>query len=251
MPIQSGKLIYSGETQTPNLLNYDSAKMILSGDFENKIDAGIYTAYAAPLDNFIFEDNSTASKSFTWQIEKAELEFSIDKNSLYLENAKISDSIAVTRAGDGVISATSADSSVATVSVDGENILVTALATGNTEIIIQIAKGTNYFASGAVVDVETLVIKPLNQCTPEEILDAFKSEKAVDAWQTGDKTSLITLSGQIGAALTLLFVTAILTARLQATLNIFSTIQNSAVMQAAGMKVTFAQKFWLIFLSDY
>ena len=203
MPIQSGKLIYSGESQTPNLLNYDSAKMILSGDFENKIDAGIYTAYAAPNDNFIFEDNSTAAKSFTWQIEKAELEFSLDKNSLYLENAKISDSIAVTRAGDGVISATSADSSVATVAVDGENILVTALATGNTEIIIQIAEGTNYFASGAVVDVETFVIKPLSQCTPEEILDAVKSEKAVDAWQTGDKTSPITLSGQIGAALTL------------------------------------------------
>ena len=81
--------------------------------------------------------------------------------------------------------------------------MVTALATGNTEIIIQIAEGTNYFASGAVVDVETFVIKPLNQCTPEEILDAVKSEKAVDAWQTGDKTSPITLSGQIGAALTL------------------------------------------------
>lgn len=75
--------------------------------------------------------------------------------------------------------------------------MVTALATGNTEIIIEIAEGTNYFASGAVVDVETFVIKPLNLCTPEEILDAVKSEKAVDAWQAGDKTSPIILNGQI------------------------------------------------------
>lgn len=44
VPVQNGKLIYSGETQTPNLLNYDPSKMILSGDFENKIDAGTYTA---------------------------------------------------------------------------------------------------------------------------------------------------------------------------------------------------------------
>ena len=138
-----------------------------------------------------------------WKIEKAELEFSLDKNFLQLENAQISDLITVTRAGDGVISAISADSSVATVTVDGEKILVTAISTGNTEIIIQIAEGTNYLSGGAVIDVETFVIKPLNQCTPAEILDAVKSEKAVHAWQVGDKTAPIFLNGEIGAALTL------------------------------------------------
>ena len=278
LPLQIGKLIYSGEIQSPNLKNYDPAKMTLSGDFENKIDAGIYTAYATPNENFTFED-SNGAKSFTWQIDKlelekptatdtekiyngeiqsptilnfdsnyieqtgidaainagefsaiyelkdknntqwqdgaqnavilvwkidkAELEFSLDKNSLYLENAKITDSIFVNRKGDGVISANSADSSVATVSVDGENILVTAVSSGSTEIIIEIAEGTNYLSGGAVVDVETFVIKPLNLCTPAEILDAVKSEKAVNAWRAGDKTAPISLTGNIGAALTL------------------------------------------------
>lgn len=45
--------------------------MIFSSDFENRIDAGIYTAYAIPTENFVFEDNSN---SFTWQIDKLELE---------------------------------------------------------------------------------------------------------------------------------------------------------------------------------
>ena len=201
VPEQIGILIYNGEIQIPNLKNYDSEKMTLSGDI-SKIDAGIYSACATPKDNFKFEDNST-EKIFSWQIEKAPLVFSINKNSLYLENAKISDSIVVNRSGDGVISASSADSSVAVVSVDGNNILVDAISTGNTEIIIQIAEGTNYFSDGAVIDVETFVIKPLNQCTPAEILDAVKSEKAVDAWNIGDKTSSFFLNGNIGANLSL------------------------------------------------
>ena len=81
--------------------------------------------------------------------------------------------------------------------------MVTAVSTGNTEIIIQIAEGKNYLSGGALVDVETFVIKPLKFCTPAEILDAVKSEKAVHAWQLGDNTAPISLTGDIGAALTL------------------------------------------------
>lgn len=81
--------------------------------------------------------------------------------------------------------------------------MVTALSSGNTEIIIEIAEGTNYLAGGAVVDVATFVIKPLNFCTPAEILEAVQSEKAINAWNIGDKTKIISLTGQIGAAWTL------------------------------------------------
>lgn len=279
LPVQNGELIYNGAIQSPTLLNFDSDKMVLSGDFENKIDAGTYTGYATPTENFVFADNSTSAKSFTWQIQKLKLEkptatdtekifngdsqspafseinsayieqigvdaatdagdyltiyklkdtdntqwqdetqdnvilawqiqkaaliFSLDKNSLYLENANITDEIFVDRAGDGVISATSKDSSVANVEVVGEKVIVTAISTGSTSILIDIAEGTNYLAGSVEIDVETFVIKPLNQCTPAEILDAVISEKAIHAWNIGDKTAPIVLNGDIGAALSL------------------------------------------------
>ena len=201
IPEQIETLIYNGEIQTPNLKNYDENKMTLSGDI-SKTDAGIYIAYATPKENFKFEDDAD-KKIFSWLIEKAPLEFSIDKNSLSLGNANITEEILINRSGDGIISAISADSSVATVTLDENKIKVTAVATGHTEIIIQFAEGTNYFSDGTIVEVETSIIKPLNQCTPIEILDAVKSEKAVDAWKIGDKTASIILNGDIGAALTL------------------------------------------------
>lgn len=278
VPAQNGELFYNGDLQSPTLLNFDSNKMILSGDFENKIDAGTYTAYATPTENFTFEDSSGA-KPFSWQIlklpldkptatntdkifngvsqaptfsdfnsayivqtgvdsatnagdysatyelrdksntqwndgsqdavslfwkiDKAELEFSLDKISLNLENAQISDVISINRAGDGFISATVEDSNVATVEVVDTQITITALTSGNTKIFIDIAEGTNYLSGTSEVDVQTFVIKPLNQCSPAEILDAVKSEKAIHAWNVGDKTSPISLNGVIGAALTL------------------------------------------------
>ena len=202
VPAQIGNLIFNGETQSPVLQNYDPEKMTLSGDIA-KIDAGSYSAYATPKENFIFEDNSTDAKIFSWQIQKAELNFSLDKNSLSLDNSKITQEIFITRQGDGVISATSSNSDISAVTVDGNKISVTALATGQTKIFVDIAKGTNYFGGSAEVDVETFVIKPLNQCTPAEILDAVKTGKAPAAWNIGDKTAEISLSGNIGAALTL------------------------------------------------
>lgn len=54
--------------------------------------------------------------------------------------------ITVTRDGDGVVSAVSSDETVATVSVDGATVTVTAVADGSATVTVSVAEGTNYLA---------------------------------------------------------------------------------------------------------
>ena len=90
-------LTYNGEPQIPALNNFDAEKMFLSGDFQNLIDAGMYTAYATPTENYMFSDTSTTSKSFNIFVEKAAQEISLSKNSLQLENILMSYTMLVNR----------------------------------------------------------------------------------------------------------------------------------------------------------
>ena len=201
---QSKALVYNGNVQSPDLINFDAEKMTLSGDFENKVDAGTYTAYATPKDNYMFSDTSISAKSFTWQIDKAEQIISLDKNSLSLENILMSDTVIVNRLGEGVIYATSSDNNLATVEVDENKITVKAKATGNVTINIDVTESKNYKAASVTLPVEMYIIKPLNEfSTPESLVEAVRSGKATNAWDEGDLTAPINLNGKIGAALTL------------------------------------------------
>ena len=115
----------------------------------------------------------------------------------------MSDTVIVNRLGDGVIYATSNNPNVVTAhNVDSE-VSISAVATGKTTISINVAEGKNYSSASVIIPVETFVIKPLAECTPEEIVEAIQSGKAANAWDVGDLTAPITLNGKIGDALTL------------------------------------------------
>ena len=204
VPSQNKPIIYNGNAQSPELIHFDAEKMVLSGDFENKLDAGTYTAYATPKDNYMFSDTSINAMPFTWRIDKAEQVISLDKTSLSLENALMSDTVIVNRLGDGIISAVSSDENLANVEIVENKIIVKAKDTGNVTINIDVAESKNYKSSSVTLPVEMYVIKPLNEfSSPESIVEAVRSGKAVNAWDEGDLTAPITLNGKIGAALTL------------------------------------------------
>lgn len=203
LPSQSETQVYNGSAQTPRLNDFRAEEITLSGDFENLVDAGIYTAYATPTSNYKFDDDSTDTKPFELIINKAAQIFTVDKPSLYLENILMSDTVIVNRLGDGVISVTSSDESVVTVSNVDSEVTVTAVATGNATVKIDVAESKNYTAATMFLPVETYVIKALEQCTPAEIVDALDSGKAQNAWDAGDITVPITLNGKIGDSTTL------------------------------------------------
>lgn len=203
VPAQGKLLTFNGDLQTPTLINFDAEKLTLSGDYENQSDAGIYTAYATATSNYMFSDTSISAKPFQWLIQKAAQVISIDKNSLQLENLSMSETVIVNRLGDGVIYVNSSDQNIVTVSNVDSEVTVNAVSTGNATITINVAESKNYLSASVTLPVETFVIKPLAECTPDEIVEAIQSGKAANAWDAGDFTAPITLNGKIGDALTL------------------------------------------------
>lgn len=151
----------------------------------------------------MFSNNSTDSKFFLWTINKVAQFIDLDKNYLLLENILMNDTVKVNRLGGVKISASSSDENVATVEILDSEVKVSAVTTGNATITINVAESKNYLSASVTIPVESFVIKPLEQCTPAEIVAAIQSGKAQNAWDVGDLTAPITLNGKISDALTL------------------------------------------------
>ena len=145
VPTQSGTLTYTGQAQSPTLTGYDAAKMTLGGD-TSKTAAGSYAATVTPKTNYQWPDGSSSAKSVPWSIVKAAGSLSLSPTKATLGGAGEVQVIAVTRAGDGAISATSSNTGIATVQVSGNNVVVTGVAPGSVTVTVKVAEGTNHLA---------------------------------------------------------------------------------------------------------
>lgn len=145
VPSQSGTLTYTGSVQSPQWANYDSGKMTLGGTTQGT-DAGTYTATFTPTANYQWDGGGTGAKNVNWSIGKAAGSLSVSPTSLKLTDTKKTGTIAVTRSGDGAISAESSNTSIATTSVNGTTVTVTGKAAGSVTITVKVAAGTNHNA---------------------------------------------------------------------------------------------------------
>lgn len=158
VPQQSGSLKYDGNPKTPSWdTNYDSNKMTVS--VEAQINAGTgYTASFTPDSNHQWWDGSVGAKTATWTIGKGDQVVSVSPQSVTLNTSTRSAKFTVTRKGDGVISATSGNPSVATIGgINQQTGEVTVNSvndtTGTAVITVKVAAGTNYLA-GADKEVQ-------------------------------------------------------------------------------------------------
>ena len=145
VPSQSGSLTYNGGSQSPTWNNYNTVQLTIGGTTTGT-NAGSYTATFTPKSNYRWSDGSTTPKSVSWSIGKAAGSLSISPASMTLDTTTKSKTIAVTRSGDGTISAVSSNTAAATVSVSGNTVTVTGKANGSAKITISVAAGTNYTA---------------------------------------------------------------------------------------------------------
>lgn len=72
VPAPAAQLQYTGNTQVPTWLNYDSDKLTISGDTSGT-DVDEYTAIFTPKSGYQWFDGTTASKSVSWFITVAVL----------------------------------------------------------------------------------------------------------------------------------------------------------------------------------
>lgn len=152
VPTVSGSLTYNGQTQSPALTGYDADKMVLSGDTSGT-NAGSYTAVVTPTAQYKWADGSTEAKDIQWSIDKATPSITFDPESVSLDTSTTSQEVAVGYTGDGVLSAQSNNSGVATVSLSGNMLTVDGVDTGSTTITVSASEGTNYTAVSASLSV--------------------------------------------------------------------------------------------------
>lgn len=199
LPIQNGALTYTGSSQSPTWTGYDEQKMMLQGVVSG-INAGEYNAVFCPKDNYLFENGITGTVTVPWIINKAEGSIVLDKSSLSLGIGITTGTVAVTRPGDGVISAESDHTDVATVCVDGGTIIITAVGGGTAVITVRCAAGTNYKeASDQTINVTVEAASAiLADNTPAVIQAMARSGQAANLWSVGDKIP-IEIKGTVGA----------------------------------------------------
>lgn len=197
-PTQSGSLTFNGSQQSPSWSGYDTGKMTLGGTTTGT-NAGSYNATFTPGANYKWSDGSTGAKTVVWRIGKAAGSLSLNKTSMKLTAAKKTDTITVTRAGDGVITATSNAPGVASVSVSGNTVTVTAKAKGKATITVSVAAGTNHNApANKTCSVEvTMPTKNLSENSWATIREVSSAGLGANYWAVGDMKE-ITINGKVG-----------------------------------------------------
>ena len=195
VPSQSGTLTYTGGAQSPSWSNYDSAQLTIGG-VTSGTNAGSYNATFTPNANYRWSDGSTTPKSVSWSIAKAAGSLSISPTSMTLDTTTKSKTIAVTRSGDGTISAVSSNTAAATVSVSGNTVTVTGKANGSATITISVAAGTNYTAPANKTCAVTVSFLKDNFADNDwaSIIAACHSGSVPSTWVVGNSKTM-TING--------------------------------------------------------
>ena len=191
VPSQSGALTYNGSSQSPTWSGYSATQMTIGGTTSGT-NAGSYTAAFTPKANYRWADGTTTAKSVSWSIGKAAGSLSISPTTLTLDSSTTSASIAVTRTGDGVISAVSSATGIATVSVSGNTVTVTGKASGSATITVSVAEGTNHTAPASKTCAVTanFLNSTFASNTWEQIIAACQSGSVPDTWVAGDNKTM-------------------------------------------------------------
>lgn len=150
VPTQSGSLTYNGGPQSPTWTGYDTAEMTIGG-VTSGTNAGSYNAQFSLKDTVgtQWADGTTGDKTVAWSIQKAAGSLTLSPTSMTLDADNPSKAITVTRSGTGAISAQSSDPDVASVSVSGNQVIVTGHDNGDVTVTVNVAADSNYNAPAA------------------------------------------------------------------------------------------------------
>ena len=161
IPSQSGTLTYNGNSQSPTWSNYSATKTTIGGTTSGT-NANNYNATFTPTADYRWSDRKKTKKTVVWSIGKAAGSLSISPTSITLNASNRSKTITVTRAGNGVVSASSNNTGVAKVTVSGTTVTVSSVndTTGNATITISVAAGTNHTAPASKTCAVTASFKP-------------------------------------------------------------------------------------------
>jgi hypothetical protein len=142
-PTQSGTLIYTGSSLTPQWNNFDSQKLSISGE-TSAIAAGSHTAQFTPTSNYAWSNGGTETRAATWSIAKATPVLQLSQNAVTLNAQHPTAQVQITTPSTGALSVAAAPSGIVTTTLQGKVLTITALKTGTTTITVTQASDSNY-----------------------------------------------------------------------------------------------------------
>ena len=201
VPTQSGKLTYSGSSQSPTWDNYN-ATFMTQGGTTSATDAGSYTTTFTlkSTTNTQWSGKTLTDKNVTWTISKATGTLTLDPSSLSFDKIGTANSktIAAITNNTGAVNASS-NSSVVTTVVNRKNITVTPKANGTATITVGVVGDNNYTTvNGVKCSVTVSAVKPSIQSTADEFYTVVTEGRGPSSYSVGDLLT-IPVSGTLGS----------------------------------------------------
>lgn len=164
---------YNGTTQTFEWDSIDTRNIVLSGDTHT--DAGTYTVTATLKSaNDYWVDMTTAPKTFSWSIGKANQDFTLSKSTASIIYPATTDTVNVTDGvGDGTFSVSSSNTGIATASKSGNTITITGVSTGSATITVTKAATSNYNAKSKTISVDVSTVQAITFTIKSAINDTI------------------------------------------------------------------------------
>lgn len=194
--ISVGTYTYNEELQGPSFLGLDPGRCTITD--QKKINAGQYTMSIAlnNTTNMKWADGTTSPKTCNYEISKIEQTISTEITSVALTGEE--PSVVVQVAGvEDVLKATSSDSTIASVNVNGSSVTITGIKNGNATVTLVAPGSTNYAQSNIItidVSASMLVIGSFGSLTDSQLValveaaDAGEIDLYEDAgWRVGDE----------------------------------------------------------------
>ena len=151
-PTWKSNLTYSGSAQTVTGTsywnNYNTTYMTIGGT-TSATNAGTYDATFTLGSNYRWADGTTSVLTVSWTIDKATGSLSLSSSSIAIDASNLTQTVTITRSGDGTISYSPTSISGLTLSLSGNTLTITgdgSTAVSSTTITISVAAGTNYTA---------------------------------------------------------------------------------------------------------
>ena len=200
VPAQSGKLTYSGNSQSPTWSNYNTAYMTIGGTTSGT-NAGSYNATFTPKTDYRWSDGATTAKTVSWSIAKATGTLTVTRSSIELNTSKLSATFTIGGNHDGTVSVVSNNTGIATVSRSGNTVTVTHVnqTTGSTTVTVSCTAGANYTApanKNVTVNAK-FVSSVLNENEWSVIKRVADAGNGSNYWAVGDRKA-VAVNGTVG-----------------------------------------------------
>ena len=167
-------LVYTGKAQSGVATG---TGYTLSGT-TSATEPGDYTATATPTANYTWTDGTTTAKQIKWTLSKAQPGISATPSTVAIA-AGGKASVTLKQAGTASYSVASSDTKVATASVTGSTVSISAVASGTAKITVSTAADKHYAAGSVVITVNVPKAKGATDATTSTVVQPDGTTKTV------------------------------------------------------------------------